>query len=290
MRYAGRSRVVTGPCCAGSRKTFVLIVAACVSAQSADDKGAYLAEEPRRFPGSPRRVCAHILPGAWGEMRWNFSRERSDHLPSVTSRRMHGSTSFRVDASRNRSRSAERSGALRAALGSQTAVIVDDNEFVAKLEIRKRSTVNAGEYGSFVQPNVTTLVVNYKHDKWAVTPALQYSSGAFYGYPLDTPGVDPALGCAALAGVAPNTSRNPGTYSAGGLAYDAAHCNSTGLYIPNPNSGNFDTMARSKPVPLHDERAGHVRAQSPRHHGSHARKHQEVRRWERRKRGPMLSG
>ena len=41
-------------------------------------------------------------------------------------------------------------------------------------------------------PHVATLVLNYKHDKWAVTPALQWSAGTHYGYPIATLGVDPS--------------------------------------------------------------------------------------------------
>jgi hypothetical protein len=73
-----------------------------------------------------------------------------------------------------------------------------------------------GSYGSFVAPHVATLVLNYKHDKWAVTPALQFSAGQKYGYPESTMGVNPSLGCASL-GIAPSTSRNPFTYTPGAL-------------------------------------------------------------------------
>ena len=98
-----------------------------------------------------------------------------------------------------------------------------------------------GSYGSFVAPHVATLVVNYKHDKWAVTPALQFSAGTKYGYPWSQEGVDPAGGCASL-GTAPSTARNPYTYTGGGSAYDGTSACSYSLAIPNPATGQFDSM------------------------------------------------
>jgi hypothetical protein len=98
-----------------------------------------------------------------------------------------------------------------------------------------------GSYGSFVAPHVATLVLNYKHDKWAVTPALQFSAGSKYGYPESTLGVNPSLGCGSL-GIAPSTSRNPFTYTGGGSAYDGTSSCADGLAIPDQFTNQFDPM------------------------------------------------
>lgn len=98
--------------------------------------------------------------------------------------------------------------------------------------------VGAGSYSSIVAPHVATLVLNYKHDKFAITPAVQYSAGIKYGYPLANFGVDPTS-CGALT-AAPDTARYP-YGAAGGSGYDAQSCTAT-TYIPNPDTGTFDTM------------------------------------------------
>jgi len=98
---------------------------------------------------------------------------------------------------------------------------------------------------SFEVPNVATLILNFKHDKWAITPAFQYHSGGRYGAPLQSQGVNPAAdpllgstGCATIAGSTTGDPRYP-FGSGGGSPYDAATCGGN-LLIPNPFSGAFD--------------------------------------------------
>jgi carboxypeptidase family protein/TonB-dependent receptor-like protein len=92
---------------------------------------------------------------------------------------------------------------------------------------------------SFEVPNVATLILNFKHDKWAITPAFQYHSGGRYGAPLQSQGVDPAGSCTALVGGSiPGDPRYP-FGAPGGSPYDAASCTGN-LLIPNPFSGSFD--------------------------------------------------
>ncbi|MBV8172626.1 MAG: TonB-dependent receptor, partial [Candidatus Eremiobacteraeota bacterium] len=50
----------------------------------------------------------------------------------------------------------------------------------------------------YVAPNVATLIVQWKHDKWAFTPSFQFHSGQPYGAPETTYGFDPST-CGALA-------------------------------------------------------------------------------------------
>ena len=55
---------------------------------------------------------------------------------------------------------------------------------------------------AFGAPYVATLLLNYKHDKFAVTPSLQFAGGGKYGAPQTNPGIDPAACTAVLPGVA----------------------------------------------------------------------------------------
>jgi hypothetical protein len=84
------------------------------------------------------------------------------------------------------------------------------------------SSVNA-----FNSPYVGSLVLNYKHDKLALTPSFQFQGGGKYGAPETTPGIDPAsAACAPLMG----SSR-----------YDASKC-PAGLVIPDQFTGVFDNL------------------------------------------------
>jgi hypothetical protein len=88
----------------------------------------------------------------------------------------------------------------------------------------------------YTSPNVFALVLNYKRDRFAVTPALTLNEGATYGSPADAIGIDPRT-CNAnqrSVGIAGNPQ-----------AADYTSCNfaatPTGnLYIPNPQTGHFD--------------------------------------------------
>jgi hypothetical protein len=81
-------------------------------------------------------------------------------------------------------------------------------------------------------PYVATLLVNYKHDKWAVTPSLQFAGGGKYGAPQTNPGIDPSACTAVLPGVA--------GYNGGGR-YDAQSCGAL-TAIPDTYTGNFDGL------------------------------------------------
>ena len=91
---------------------------------------------------------------------------------------------------------------------------------------------------SYEVPNFAALILNYRHDKFTVTPSFQISSGGRYGAPEMTPGVNPST-CGALAGVT-GISNDP-RYPAGGTGnpYDAPTCTGN-LVIPDPVTGRFD--------------------------------------------------
>ncbi len=91
---------------------------------------------------------------------------------------------------------------------------------------------------AFGAPYTSTLVLNYKHDKWAVTPSLQFQGGTRYGAPETTPGINPDT-CTAILGAGTNSNYfygNPGPNT-----YDATTC-SAGLVIPNQYTKNFDNL------------------------------------------------
>jgi hypothetical protein len=82
---------------------------------------------------------------------------------------------------------------------------------------------------AFGSPYVSTLVLNYKHDKFAITPSFQFAGGARYGYPQSTPGIDPAAGgCKPLGGPFGNR-------------YNAPTCFGT-ISIPDSYTGQFDNL------------------------------------------------
>ena len=120
-------------------------------------------------------------------------------------------------------------------------------------------SVNPGGIGtgvnSYNYPYVASLVLNYKHDRFSITPALQFVAGNRYGAPETTPGMDPAAGCGALATQVVNDPRYPHGVPAGGLEYDATTCNGQ-IVIPDPYTGQFDPIgAFRQPAQL----LGHLR-------------------------------
>jgi outer membrane receptor protein involved in Fe transport len=100
-------------------------------------------------------------------------------------------------------------------------------------------TPGAGSYSSFVTPYVATLVLNYKHNKLAITPALQFSAGNRYGYPLAETGYNPSTCSAATGfGIGQVYYGSAGGY---GNAANPASCTGT-LSIPDISTGQFDNI------------------------------------------------
>ena len=94
---------------------------------------------------------------------------------------------------------------------------------------------------AFGAPYVATLVLNYKLNRLAITPSLQFQGGARYGEPETTQGIDPTTCGAPLnAAAAPNDPRYP-YGSAGGGAFNAIDCAGR-VAIPNPYTGAFDDI------------------------------------------------
>lgn len=106
----------------------------------------------------------------------------------------------------------------------------------------------------FDSPWVAALLLNYKKDRFSVTPSVQLVQGASYGGPMDIVGVDPRTcsvnssstvftdGTGADDATVPITSVSPNTnplqcnyWTSAGSASTAAG----NLYIPNPQTGSF---------------------------------------------------
>ena len=81
-------------------------------------------------------------------------------------------------------------------------------------------------------PYAASLILNYKHDKWAVTPTFSFAAGGKYGVPQTNPGIDPAACTAVLPGVS--------GYNGGGR-YDSLACGQL-TAIPDTYTGVFDPL------------------------------------------------
>lgn len=99
----------------------------------------------------------------------------------------------------------------------------------------------------FDSPWVGSLILNYRHDKFAITPSLQIQQGSSYGGPLDVAGIDPRA-------CKHNISQAPGNIAAADPGSDPNQCDylalsgssvsgaSSQLFIPNPQNGNTFAM------------------------------------------------
>ncbi len=93
-------------------------------------------------------------------------------------------------------------------------------------------------YDSYNVPYAATFILNYKHDKWAITPSFQFQAGNRYGAPETTPGIAPNTCTANITGTAvAGDPRYP--YGGSGGAFDATTCGQLAA-IPDPYSGHFD--------------------------------------------------
>ena len=101
-------------------------------------------------------------------------------------------------------------------------------------------------------PHAATLIVNYRKDKLAFTPAFQFFGGGWYGAPLESRGIDPASGCTPVppaatctgtlgSGPVPPTDPRYPYGAAGGSPYDATVTIGT-IAIPDPFTAKFDNF------------------------------------------------
>jgi outer membrane receptor protein involved in Fe transport len=84
-------------------------------------------------------------------------------------------------------------------------------------------------------PHVASLILNYRHGPFAITPSVNFTSGASYGAPLSWPGYRPETCSAGL-----------GTPAATALPADPVSCSDAGalpVFTPDPFSGGkFDAL------------------------------------------------
>jgi hypothetical protein len=93
---------------------------------------------------------------------------------------------------------------------------------------------------AFGAPYTATLLLQYKHDKLAVTPAVQFFAGQRYGAPASTLGVAPDT-CTGIVGSAAGDPRY--NYGAvGGSGFDYSKCGTLTGGIPDPYTGKFDNI------------------------------------------------
>jgi hypothetical protein len=97
----------------------------------------------------------------------------------------------------------------------------------------------------YLSPNTFALVLNYRHGKFAFTPAMQLSEGTTYGTPADVQGMDPRS-CYAnqrTSGIINGVPQNA-DYTSCHSALTADGTTPGYLYIPNPQTGSFDTFGQ----------------------------------------------
>jgi hypothetical protein len=95
----------------------------------------------------------------------------------------------------------------------------------------------------FAVPYTATLILNYRVNKFAITPSVQLMTGSKYGSPMDVPGVDPVACAATGENQGPDasdvyTTNNPQdcdytTYFGGSISPWGT------LFVPNPQTGSF---------------------------------------------------
>ncbi|HEY4442263.1 MAG TPA: TonB-dependent receptor [Candidatus Elarobacter sp.] len=95
-----------------------------------------------------------------------------------------------------------------------------------------------GENG-YETPHVIAGVLQWKHDKLAITPSFTYSSGASYGSPLSYPGYIPDK-------CTPATSTTAFSPSACGGLTSASGQSASFLFIPDAFTGSFDNLGAFK--------------------------------------------
>lgn len=114
--------------------------------------------------------------------------------------------------------------------------LLDRNAWYAPYDVIP-SAFNAAN--GFETPDVASLILNYRHGKYAITPSLTFNSGSVYGSPLVYPGYVPQS-CTADPASTPLT---PGVSCNGVYTTAAGVTENVGaVFLPDPyTGGKFDT-------------------------------------------------
>ncbi len=98
----------------------------------------------------------------------------------------------------------------------------------------------------YISPNVLSAIVNYRHNKFFITPALTFNEGSPYGNPADVLGIDPRVCTSNSAGFlqSPIHTKNPlqADYTTCGCRPHRTDVASGEFFIPNPQTGVFDSF------------------------------------------------
>ena len=98
-----------------------------------------------------------------------------------------------------------------------------------------------GAVNTYISPITSSLILNWRHDKLAITPSFGFQTGGYYGSPLDVEGLDPRT-CQSnsqttgITKVSPKTNPQQCNYltalapGLGSFSY---------LYVPDPQTGTF---------------------------------------------------
>ncbi len=98
-----------------------------------------------------------------------------------------------------------------------------------------------GFLNSYIAPYTSALVLNWRQNKLAITPSINFQSGTFYGSPVDVNGVDPRT-CqvnSAASGITKLSPKTPPLQCNYLYALGASVSTFGYLYIPNPQTGTF---------------------------------------------------
>src|SRR5579875_3768882 len=106
--------------------------------------------------------------------------------------------------------------------------------------------VVAGVGSAYNVPYVATFIAQYKHKRFAITPALQFLGGVRYGTPTNTTGIAPDTCAGILPGAVAGDPRyaNYGAPPAGGSPYDVNTCTGNLVAAPNPYTKGFDNIGQ----------------------------------------------
>ena len=122
--------------------------------------------------------------------------------------------------------------------GKAKQSLLDPNGWYAPATTVVLPGVNGG-FGLYDSPWQGTIIANYRKDKWAVTPSIQWAAGSSYGSPVTVQGIDPRE-CGAV-----DTSATAGPNQCDYTTLSGAGATATGLlYIPNPQTGSFDGIGQ----------------------------------------------
>ncbi|HET9097457.1 MAG TPA: TonB-dependent receptor [Candidatus Baltobacteraceae bacterium] len=121
--------------------------------------------------------------------------------------------------------------------------LLDPNGWYAPSDLGLSPTNNPSTT-YFDTPLAAALILNYRHDKFAITPSFQVVEGSSYGGPMDITGIDPrACGqnsaSAGITGVSAGTNPNQCDYLSSVSPIGATYAQAPSLYIPNPQTGMF---------------------------------------------------